>query len=48
MKTPNRKELKQIPYNYSPDIDSKTFMSLYKKCFANPFSFLVIDSTYAS
>ena len=28
--------------------DSKDFMNLYKTCIAKPYSFLVIDATFAS
>ena len=47
MKIPNKRELDQIVYNHSSDIDSKDFMNLYKKCIAKPYSFLVIDGTFA-
>ena len=30
MKIPNKKELKQILFNYSSDADFQDFMSLYK------------------
>ena len=46
MKIPNKRELDQIVYNHSSDIDSKDFMNLYKKCIAKPYSFLVIDGTF--
>ena len=48
MKIPNERELKQIAYNCSFHIDSKDFMNLYKKCFAKPYSFSVIDTNLAS
>ena len=48
MKIPNKTELQQIAFNHSSDIDFKDFMSLYKKCTAKPYSFLVIDATLAS
>ena len=44
MKTPNKKELKQIASHISSDID---FMNLYKKCTSKSFSFLV-DATLVS
>ena len=47
-KIPNKQELPQILYNHSSDIEFKDFISLYKKCTANPYSFLVIDDTLAS
>ena len=43
MKTPNKRELQQIAFNHSADINLKDFMNLYKKCFAEPYSFLLID-----
>ena len=48
MKIPNKRELQQISFNHSSDIDFKDFMNLYKKCSAKPYSFLVIDATLAS
>ena len=47
MKIPNKRELQQIAFNHSSDIDFQDFMNLYKKCTAKPYSFLVIDSTCA-
>ena len=41
-------ELQQIAFNYTSDIDFIDFMNLYKKCNAKPYSFLVIDTTFAS
>ena len=32
MKTPNKRELQQVAFNYSSDIDFKEFMNLNKKC----------------
>ena len=48
MKISNKRELQQIAFNPSSDIDFKDFMNLYKKCTAKPYSFLVIDATLAS
>ena len=42
MKIPNKRELQQIAFNHSLDID---FLYLYKKCFAKSYSFLVIDAS---
>ena len=39
MKIPNKREL-QIALNHSPDIDCKDFIKIYKKCTAEPYSFL--------
>ena len=48
MKIPNRRELQQIALNHSSDIDFKDFMKIYKKCTAEPYSFLVNDTTLSS
>ena len=48
MKIPNKRELQQIAFNHSSDIDFQNFMNLYKKSSAEPYSFLVIDTTLAS
>ena len=47
MKIPIKREIQQIAFNHSSDIDFKDFMNLYKKCTAKPYSFLVIDATVA-
>ena len=47
MKTPNKREFQQIAFNHSSDIVFKGFMNLYKKCTTNPYSFLVVDATFA-
>ena len=48
MKIPNKRELQQIALNHSSDIDFKHFIKIYKKCAAEPYSFLVHDATLAS
>ena len=48
MKIPNKRELQQIAFNHSSDIDFQDFMNLYKKCTAKRHSFLVIDTTLVS
>ena len=48
MKIPNKRELQEIAFNHSSDIDFQDFINLYKKCTAEPYSFLVIDTTLAS
>ena len=48
MKIPDKRELQQITFNYSSDIDFQDFMNLYKKCTAKTYSFLIIDATFAS
>ena len=47
MKIPNKRELQQIKFNHSSDIDFKEFMNLSKKCTTKPYYFLVIDPTLA-
>ena len=46
MKIPNKRELQQLALNHSSDIDFKDFMKIYKKCTAEPYSFLVNDNPY--
>ena len=48
MKIPNKRELQQIALNHSSDIDFKDFMNIYKQCIAEPYSFLVNDTTLPS
>ena len=48
MKISNKRELQQIALNNSSDIDSKDFMKIYRKCTAEPYSFLVIGTTLPS
>ena len=48
MKISNKRELQQIALNDSSDISFKDFMKTYKKCTAEPYSFLVKDATLAS
>ena len=48
MKIPSKREIHQIAFSNSSDIDFQDFMNLYKKCTAKPYSFLVIDATLAS
>ena len=48
IKIPNKREVQQIAFNHSSDIDFQDFMNLYKKCIAKPYFFLVIDTTLAS
>ena len=48
MKIPNKRELQQIALNHSSDIDLKDFIKIYKKCPAEPYSFLVNDAMLAS
>ena len=48
MKILNQRELYQIALNHSSDINFKEFMKIYKKCTAEPYSFLFIDITLPS
>ena len=45
MKIPNKRELQQIAFNHSSDIDFGVSMYLYKKCAAKPFSFKTINAS---
>ena len=45
MKIPNKRELQQITFNNSLNIDFKGFMNLYKNCSAKPYFSLVINTT---
>ena len=45
MKITNKRELQQIALNHSSDIDFEDFMKIFKKCTAEPYFFLVTDST---
>ena len=49
MKIRNKRELQQITFNRSSDIDFQYFIiNLRKKCTAKPYSFLIINFTLAS
>ena len=47
-KIPNKRELQQIAINHSSGINTKDFTTIYTKCTAEPYSFLVIDTVLAS
>ena len=47
-KIPNRRELQQIAINHSSDSATKNFENIYRKCTAEPYSFLVNDTTLSS
>ena len=47
-KIPNKRELQQIAINHSSDINAKDFANIYRKCTAEPYYFLVNDTTLAS
>ena len=48
MKISNKRELQHIALNHSSDIDFKDFMKNFKKYTAEPYSFLVNDTTLPS
>ena len=48
MKVPNKRELQQIALNHLSDIDFKDFIKIYKKYTAEPYSFLVNDTSLPS
>ena len=48
LKIPNKTEPQQITLNHSSDIHFKDFIKIYKKCTAEPYSFLVNYATLAS
>ena len=43
-----QRELQQIVFNHSSDIDFNNFEKIYKKCTAKPYYFLVIHATLSS
>ena len=48
MKIPNKRGLLQIALNHSSNIAFKDFMKIFKKYTAEPYSFLVNDTTLPS
>ena len=48
MKIPNKRKLQIIAINHSSDIDFKDFIKIYKICTAEPYYFLVNDTTLPS
>ena len=46
MKINNRKELQNIAINHSADIDYKDFMTIYRECTKEPYSFSTINTTF--
>ena len=46
-KIPNKRELQQIAINHSSDIKTEDFINIYRKCAAEPYSFLVNDAMLA-
>ena len=47
-KIPNKRELQQIEINHSSNISTKNFANIYRKYTAEPYSFLVDDTTLPS
>ena len=45
---PNKRELQQIVINHSSDINTKDFTNIYGNCTAEPYFFLVNDTTRGS
>ena len=45
MKIHNKRELQNIAFDHSADIDYKDFVRIYKNCANEPYSFLTIDTT---
>ena len=48
MKIANKRELLQIAINLSSDSDFKSFINLYQKCAAKPYSFCLNNTTLVS
>ena len=47
-KIPNKRELGDIAIKHSSDINTKDFGNIYRECTAEPYYFLVNDTTLAS
>ena len=47
-KIPNRRELKEIAWNHSSDIETEDFINIYRECTAEPYAVLVNDITLTS
>ena len=45
MKIHNRRELQNIAFNHSADIDYKDFLKIYRNCTKEPYSFFIINNT---
>ena len=48
MRFPNKRELQQIVFNHSSDIDFQDFMYLYEKYTSKPYSFFNVNVTLVS
>ena len=40
MKIHNKRELQNIAFNHSANVDYNDFMKIYRKCTSEPYSFL--------
>ena len=47
-KNPKKRELQQTAINDSSDIKTEDFNKIYRECTAEPYSFLVNDTTFSS
>ena len=43
MKINKKRELQNIAFNHSANIDYQDFMNIYRECTTEPYSFLTID-----
>ena len=48
MKINNKRQLQNIAFNHSADIDYQDFMKIYRECTKESYSFLAIDTTLSS
>ena len=48
MKIPNKRQLQQIAFNHSSDIDFQDFLIFIKRVLQDHILFLVTDTTFAS
>ena len=44
MKIHNKRELQNIAFDYSADIDYKDFLKIYRNCTKEPYSFFTINT----
>ena len=45
MKINNKRELQNIAFNHSADIDYKDFLKIYREFTKEPYYFMIIDTT---
>ena len=48
MKINNRKELQNIAFDHTANIDYKDFIKIYRECTKEPFNFLTINTILPS